>query len=124
MAMNNRFVRFLGVGVAGFVVDSGVTTMLSRAGLSPITARPPAILLAMSVTWLLNRRFTFEVQVRKSFSELSRYLVVALLSSFLNFFLYCGLVRAGIVPAVAVAIATAALVLFSFFGYKRVAFQS
>jgi len=53
------FLRFCAVGSVGFAVDSGVTLALHRFGLAPLTARVSAFLLAATVTWILNRDFTF-----------------------------------------------------------------
>jgi putative flippase GtrA len=77
----------------------------------------------MLTTWLLNRRFTFGVRKQKTVSEALRYAMVALVSALLNFLLYSWLVKIGIWPPLAVAIATGTLMGFSFFGYRRLAFH-
>ncbi|MCC7280955.1 MAG: GtrA family protein [Acetobacteraceae bacterium] len=51
--------RFGLVGLAGYVVDVAVLEAVVRAGTDPFTARVPSFLAAASVTWYLNRRFTF-----------------------------------------------------------------
>ena len=54
------FARFCAVGVVGFVVDAGVTLALTQtAGWQPLPGRVLAFVLAATVTWALNRRFTF-----------------------------------------------------------------
>jgi putative flippase GtrA len=54
------FARFCAVGVVGFVVDAGVTLMLTQtAGWQPLPGRILAFAFAATVTWTLNRRFTF-----------------------------------------------------------------
>lgn len=54
------FARFCAVGVVGFVVDAGVTLALTQAaGWQPLSGRVLAFLIAATVTWTLNRRFTF-----------------------------------------------------------------
>jgi len=118
-----RIAHFLLVGGAGFVIDVGLVYLLSRAGLSPIMARIPAISAAILFTWLLNRRLTFRVTERPSRNELFRYASVALTSGILNFGLYSVLVLNGLMPLLAVALSTIALMAFSFFGYKIFAFQ-
>ncbi len=117
------FVRFVVVGVIGFVVDGGGTWLLVRAGLPPLAARVPALASAIVVTWLLNRTLTFRVEAPKSQAELTRYAVVALSSALLNFLLYGALVTAGVTPFLAVALATVTLLLYSFFAYRRVVFR-
>lgn len=121
--MKGEAVRFLVVGGIGFVVDAGLVYVLSHLGISPIVARIPAIGTAILVTWILNRRLTFEVKRPGSTRELLRYLGVATVSALLNFALYSALVTAGVRPVIAVAAATVALVAFSFFGYRIFAFE-
>jgi putative flippase GtrA len=120
--MNRSFSRFLIVGAAGFIVDSGITLAISHAGVSPILARVPAIAFAIYTTWLLNRRFTFEVETEKNVSEAIRYITVALTSALLNYLLYCILVNAGFWPPAAIAVATGVLAVASFYAYRRIAF--
>ncbi len=55
-----RFLRFGLVGVAGFVVDAGLTQgLVDLAHVPPLIARIPAFAAAVLTTWALNRRFTF-----------------------------------------------------------------
>lgn len=52
--------RFCVVGTVGFVVDSGATVALVRAaGFDVMTGRVLAFVVAATVTWQLNRRYTF-----------------------------------------------------------------
>src|SRR5262245_27782687 len=54
------FWRFCIVGTVGFLVDSGTLLLLTSAGLAgPLWGRVASFLVAASVTWALNRRFTF-----------------------------------------------------------------
>lgn len=61
--MNERhrqFLRFCMVGTVGFAVDAGTTMLLTQAvAVPPALARVLAFLVAASVTWILNQRFTF-----------------------------------------------------------------
>ncbi len=121
--MKSELARFVVVGTLGFVVDGGGTWLLTSLGVSPLVARVPAIAAAMTTTWLLNRSVTFRVDKPRSAAEFSRYLAVALSSAFLNYLLYTALVLAGVVPVIAVALATIALLLGSFLAYRRVVFR-
>ena len=121
--VSTEFLRFVFVGIVGFVVDGGGTWLLVRAGLPPVAARVGPLLSAIVVTWLLNRSLTFRVEEARSRAELMRYATVALSSAFLNFVLYSGLVLVGVHPLVAVAAATLALLLYSFFAYRRMVFR-
>jgi putative flippase GtrA len=51
--------RFGLVGVAGYIVDVTVLTLIVRLGVDPFTARVPSFIAAASATWYLNRRYTF-----------------------------------------------------------------
>jgi len=54
------FARFCAVGVVGFAVDAGLTLALTQtAGWQPLPGRVVAFVIAATVTWTLNRRFTF-----------------------------------------------------------------
>ena len=48
------------VGFLGFLVDSGVTSLLAWGGLSLALARPPGVVVATIFNFALNRRFTFQ----------------------------------------------------------------
>lgn len=121
--MNTEFLRFVGVGVVGFVVDGGGTWLLAHLGLPPIEARIAPLLTAIIVTWLLNRSVTFNVDKPKSRAELLRYATVALSSAFFNFLLYSALVLVGVHPVIAVGIATIVLTLYSFLAYRKMVFR-
>ena len=58
---SGAFLRFCTVGVVGFLVDAGCTLLLSQvAALSPLPARIAAFIVAATITWGLNRRYTFK----------------------------------------------------------------
>jgi putative flippase GtrA len=118
------FVRFVIVGLIGFLVDSSGTLSLIALGMSPFLARPPAILAAMTATWLLNRQFTFQVKERRSASEAIRYAAVAIAAALLNYGAYSLFILWGLPPFPAVALATGIQVGFSFVGYRRFAFRA
>lgn len=55
-----QFLRFAIVGTVGFVVDAAVLyALIYGLGAGPYLGRLASFLAAASVTWLLNRRFTF-----------------------------------------------------------------
>ncbi len=56
----HQLFRFLLVGGIGFVVDGSALLLLVHAAhVSPIWARIPSFLIAVTVTWWLHRNFTF-----------------------------------------------------------------
>ncbi len=121
--MTGQFIRFALVGLVAAGVDMGCTWLLIRAGLPPISARVPALAAAIVTSWLLNRRHTFRVGRAKSAGEFARFATIALTGAAINFALYGALVLLGMPPVLAIAVATLAVMLFSFFSYKRVAFR-
>jgi putative flippase GtrA len=55
-----QFLRFAIVGTVGFVVDAAVLyALIYGLGAGPYLGRLASFLAAASMTWLLNRRFTF-----------------------------------------------------------------
>lgn len=87
--MPRSFFKFLLWG-ADSLSDSGLRLGLIKLGLSPLLARPPAILAAMISTWLANKRQTFNVSKARSIPEVARYSIGALLTALLNDFIYSG----------------------------------
>ena len=54
-----EIVLFSLVGAAGFVVDAAIVWALTSSGANAILAQAIAFAVAVTVTWLLNRQFTF-----------------------------------------------------------------
>jgi putative flippase GtrA len=56
---SRSFRRFVFVGGIGFCIDGGLLTVLIQHEWDIIAARTISFLLAVSVTWILNRMWTF-----------------------------------------------------------------
>ena len=85
----SQFARFCVVGTIGFVVDAGILqALVSGLGADPYAARVASFLAAASVTWWLNRRFTFAVSARPSRSEWVRYVGFMVLGALANYGAY------------------------------------
>ncbi len=117
------FSRFLLVGGGGFLVDAGLTWMLTSIGVAPWLARVPAILLAMTFTWLANRHFTYQVQSNRTVNEAVRYFLTAAVMASGNYALYLVLVNGGVPAPAGVALSTACQTVFSFFMYRAFVFR-
>lgn len=88
----SRLLRFGLVGCVGFVTDAGVTLLLhSQLGLGEALARVLGFLVAATVTWWLNRRFTF--QVAGGASSWLRYVVITSAGAFINIACYLVVVQ-------------------------------
>jgi putative flippase GtrA len=116
------FIRFLVVGGIGFIIDAGLTWLLVRFTVAPWLARVPALLVAMTFTWLANRTFTYRVGTTRTADEAMRYALVASTTALVNYLIYVGLVRYGVWPVAAVALATGVQAVASFQLYRRVVF--
>jgi len=87
--MGAEFVRFAAVGAAGFAVDAGVLTLLvSLLGSNVYAARAVSFAVAVFVTWLINRRWTFANRgvgpVPSAGAEYARYVAVQVTGALAN----------------------------------------
>ena len=109
--------RFCIVGTLGFLVDGATTLALVKmAGLSPMVARVLAFLLAASVTWQLNRRFTFRSDAARS--SWLPYVALTSVGALVNIGVYrLWLGLNGVAPAqlvVGIALGSVAALVFNF----------
>jgi putative flippase GtrA len=77
-SMLTRFLRFAAVGVVGFVVDAGIVEALKHSA-GPLVAQLLAFPVASTVTWALNRKFTFGASRLPVVREWLQYIVANLL---------------------------------------------
>jgi putative flippase GtrA len=87
----HQLFRFLLVGGVGFVVDGSALLLLVHAvHVSPISARIPSFLIAVTVTWWLHRNFTFGAarQQAPSIREWLFFMLANALGNGLNLCLY------------------------------------
>ncbi|MCM5572096.1 GtrA family protein [Burkholderiaceae bacterium FT117] len=118
-----QFGRFALVGVAGFVVDTGITTALVELGWGPRLARWPGLALAIFITWIANGRLTFRGSGGRGPAGLSRYAAVALAAASINYGIYSALVGAIGSVVLAIVLATMVSMLLSFAGYRLFVFR-
>jgi putative flippase GtrA len=87
-----QFLRFALVGVVGFVVDAGVLRLvISVFGVNLYTGRVISFLVAVTVTWALNRVFTFRHTGARA-AQWLRFVCVNGLGGAVNFGTYALLV--------------------------------
>lgn len=86
--------RFLTVGGIGFAVDGGMLLLLNGiAGWTPLLARMVGFPVAVSVTWLLNRTWTFRnARQHAAARQYTVYFVVQLGGLAINFSIFALLV--------------------------------
>lgn len=125
-----EILRFGVVGVAGFIVDAGVLTLGLRAGIDPWTGRVLSYFAAATVTFSLNRAWTFRTadRSRPLMRDWSVFLLVNLVGFTCNYGTYAALL-AGVplireVPALGVAAGSLAGMAGNFLLSRRYVFRS
>jgi putative flippase GtrA len=80
-----RFYSFLGVGLAGMVVDGAIFFTALALGAHFLASRLLASLVSITATWLLNRFLTFnEGRLASLLPEYVRYLLASSVGAFTN----------------------------------------
>ncbi len=125
----DRFSKFFLTGGLGFLVDASVFLILIHPlSISVYVARVLSFLVAVSITWYLNRTFTFvdRSDRNKAKSEYSRYFGVQVAGATLNYgiFVVSLTVLSGLrgAPLIALTIGSAVAMLFNYLGAHYVAF--
>ena len=122
------------IGFVGYVIDAGITYAGAKyAGLSPELARPPGIVVATIVNFLLNRAVTFRHSSAPLARAFLRYIAVASAGLAVSYGVYSACVRLAprlgfeatpaILPLFVAAGVGAAMVL-TFLGFRFFAFRS
>ncbi len=132
MAIDSSVWRFGIVGTVGFLTDAAVLqALVSLAGWGPLPARLVSFTIAMHVTWLLNRHFTFaesgEGPGTSLLSSLGRYIVVSLAGAGINVGTYTLLVLLSTDmarhPIIPLAVGSGVAMVFNYLGSKHFAFR-
>ncbi len=116
-----RALRFLGVGGIGFSVDAAVLMWLVHLGLSAYLSRALSLCASITLTWILNRHFSFGASGDRPTVEYGRYAAVALCAAAVNYGVYTSLVQ-HMAPVLAMVAGSAAAILLTYTGYDRWAF--
>lgn len=119
--------RFALVGALGFAVDALVLTWLVRVGWGVYESRWLSFALAVTVTWGLNRRFTFAQRAARNRSrEYGRYVAVQGLGALINLGVYAVVLMVwpafAAWPALALAAGSAVSMVFNFIGARYFAY--
>jgi putative flippase GtrA len=84
---------FLLAGLAALATDAALLTLLTDvAGVSPYLARLASIMIAMVVSWQLNRRITFAVRAPSTLHEFARFAAVSWGAQFINYGTFAALI--------------------------------
>ncbi|OPZ11704.1 MAG: GtrA-like protein [Alphaproteobacteria bacterium ADurb.BinA280] len=129
MSTTRQFFWFCLSGGLAFFVDAGLTHGGVSAGLDPWTARGLGFPIAVTFTWLFNRRYTFRTQTHSQglWREYLTYVGTQLLGLSVNLGSYALLVWLSATvhawPVIGVAFGSVAGLLVNFLGAKHVAFR-
>jgi putative flippase GtrA len=94
VALRRHLSRFLQVGAIGFTIDAGLLWFLVyQVGMPPIVSRGISFLVTISVTFIFNAHYTFEVSAKES--SMTRYMLVQSIGALINFSSYSWLVLSG-----------------------------
>ncbi len=124
LTISTRFLRFFLTGGVGFLIEAVILTWLvTGPGLNIYLGRAVSFSVAVTVTWLLNRRFAFaDLASRERKGEYSRYFLVQIAGAVINLGVFVALVSGWTelksVPVIPLA-AGAAVALFFNFGASR-----
>lgn len=103
-----KIIRFGIVGVVGFVVDSLVLKGFLLLSVNLYIGQVIAYFAAATVTWIINRKFTFRTVQKPSWMEWVRYLGANALGGVLNYVTFVICTKASVVfheyPYLAVAV--------------------
>jgi putative flippase GtrA len=84
-----QFLRFCVVGALGFVTDfTTLYAVVNWAGLGTMSGRIVSFLVAATVTWKVNRHFTFAKQGAGSMREWLHYLMFTGIGGLINVGVY------------------------------------
>jgi len=111
---------FLGIGAAGFLCEAVVLTIVaSWTGVGPVLGRFVSFPAAVTLTWLLNRRFVFES--RRDLApavEYAGYFAIQVIGAVINLAAYMSSLwvwpMLGAVPIVPLAIGSGTAMMFNF----------
>ncbi len=124
-----QFAKFCVVRVIGFVADAGTLYLLmSMAGLDPYTGRIFSFLFAATVTWTLNRNYTFRSCVPAPRTrQWARFVTANAVGGALNYGVYSALILSGgwfiKAPVLAVAVGSIAGLAFNFTASRKFVFK-
>jgi len=124
-----EIIRFGVSGVAGFIVDAGIVALFTTARwLGPIMAQAIAFTVAVTVTWLINRHWTFAKHASERWlHEWVRYVAANSVGAVVTNGVYVILVTVTVFsnsPLLAIAVGALVGMVFNFELSKRLVFGS
>lgn len=127
VGMRQRFLRFALVGGLGFIVDATVLTLLvTGLGYGLYVSRAISFALAVTATWLLNRRWVFDAGAPTG-REYSGYFVVQFIGAVINLGVYVLVIEfvpsLAAIPVIPLACGSAVALIANFILARRYVFR-
>ena len=124
----SQFLNFALVGGLGFLVDAAcLQAFLNIAGLDPYLGRAGSFLVAVTFTWAMNRKFTFQSSDQRFVREWSRFFAANSLGAIVNLGVYGVLVGTSDLvsshPVLGVAAGSVAGLAVNFMGSRFLVFR-
>jgi putative flippase GtrA len=125
---HHPFPRFCLVGGTGFVIDAALLVLLHHLlGAGLLLARTCSFGVALTATWLLNRKITFHQSASpQRLQEWGRYALINGLGGALNLGIFFALTQAdaGVLsgPLAALVVASACALVFNYVGSRTLVF--
>lgn len=126
---NQKEILSFGItGGIGFLIDAGLLTWLVLMhGWDLYAARACSFAAAVTMTWYLNRRFTFVKRASIGcIGEYGRYFVVQIMGALINLSIYVLVIALlpaiRTVPVIPLAMGSAVSMIFNYFGARHFAF--
>lgn len=125
---NKRLIRFAVVGGAGFLVDASVLSFLVQlAEMGLYLSRAVSFLLAVSLTWYLNRTWTFgTTNNKRKRKEYVRYTLLQIVGALINLGVYVYFIetveKMSQYPVIPLAIGASVALVFNYFFSRKLVF--
>jgi len=118
----SSLVKFTAVGAIGFVIDATVLMVLfHNFNFGHYSARIVSFSMAVTVTWYLNRNFTFRQYLAGDCrGEFKRYIFIQIIGSIINLTIYIVLITSSITlstyPVIPLFCGSSIALIFNFMG--------
>lgn len=125
--MFNSFTRFCIIGGLMFFLDLSVLYgIMYKFSLPPHIARVISALCSVTISWMLHRSYTFGPSKFKALLEYRNYVISTVICFIINLSVYIILIKKFSIcwqyPVIALIIATATSMNFSYFFLKKLVF--
>ena len=125
-----ELVLFAKIGAIGFVIDGGVLMILyHHFQFDHYESRAVSFSLAVGVTWVLNRIYTFRKYANENkLKEYFSYFIVQMIGAFVNLFIYVLLINASMLmanyPIIPLSVGAGVALIFNYIAVRSWVFKA